>query len=1439
MDHELRVSSKSRLWPRRRTAIYLWPVLTLLAVAAHGQAPSISFEHLTIEDGLSQSTVNCILQDERGFIWFGTQDGLNRYDGHNFVVYKHDPAEPTSLSNNWIRTLYKDDAGQIWIGTRGGGLNRWDPSTDIFIRYEHDPDHPKSLSSNRVQIVHRDRSGGFWIGTTASGLNRFDEARGEFEHFRHDPADSSSLSDDRVRSIYEDRVGNIWIGTLGGLNLFDRQTERFLRLSHDPTNPQSLSDDRVLSILEDRTGTLWVGTERGLNRLERATLSFARFIHSADEPSSLSHDLIRVLFEDASGRLWIGTDGGLNLLDYWRTAGVGGTSPPDPAGTSLSLDSQSAARSSSSALTFASYRHHPANESSLSADQVVSVYQDRGGVLWIGTHDAGVNKWNPATWAFSHYRRDPSGPTGLNNNSVFAFAEDSGGSIFIGTLGGGLNRLDRESGLFTYYRHDPQREDSLSSDRIASLVATRDGMLWAGTMTEGLNRLDPATGIVTRFAHDPARSDSLGADGVMALYEDRAGVLWIGTYGGGLDRLDSSSPRSGARGSFTHFRSGQPTETSLTDDRVTSFAEDHSGMLWIGTSAGLNRLDRSTGVFNHFRHLPGRPRSLANDEINALHVDTAGTLWIGAQAGGLIQLEDLDEDSGEAVFRSYSERDGLPNEVINGLLSEADRALWISTNKGLSRFDLATEEFKSYDTSHGLQSNEFNLRAHLKSSTGEMFFGGGNGFNAFFPERITSNQAIPPIVLTSFLKLSKPVDLGRPVQEIETISLDYQDYVFSLEFAALDYTAPEKNRYAYTLEGLDEDWIDLGNYRRVTFTNLDPGDYLLKVRGSNNDGLWNQEGLSLPITIVPPPWRSSWAYSLYGLAIAVSFGFSWRAWHKKQQRLEVLRQAREEADAALRAREAAEAASRAKGEFLANMSHEIRTPMNGVIGMTSLLLDTELSPEQEEYLQTIRISGDNLLNILNDILDFSKIESMKLELEQAPLDLRSTIEDALDLMAPQAADKRLDLCYWIDPGTPETIIGDAVRMRQILVNLLSNGIKFTKQGGIFVHLSANQPSGDNCEFHFRVEDSGIGIPQDRLELLFQPFSQLDASTTRHFGGTGLGLAICKKLSELMGGRIWAESTPGKGSSFHFTFAAEASPRPDRAYLFQTDPALVGERLLIVDDNPTLRDLLSRHTEMWGLRPEAVSSALEAYEHLRAENGFDMAIMDLEVMRQDEVNWAKALGKDGWCLDMPLVLLSPLGGDETRSRLAGKYLREVTKPFKPAQLFETLTGFVSPRVKRERSGTVQRPVEPTRHEARGLSILLAEDNPTNQKVALLFLKRLGFTADLAVDGLEALSAINRQAYDVVLMDLQMPEVDGFEVTRRIRSQLSADRQPKIIAMTAHALLGYRERCLEAGMDDYLSKPIQFEQLHDALERVQSADGEPQPERNEDQSATEPA
>ncbi|MEM7355176.1 MAG: two-component regulator propeller domain-containing protein, partial [Acidobacteriota bacterium] len=1263
------------------------------------------------------------------------------------------------------------------IGTEGGGLSRWQHASDDFVNYRHDPEDPQSLPSNRIRAIVPNPTGGLWIGTSDSGLALFDPATGTAEHLRHQASDPRSLVSDSIRALRIDRLNNLWVGTMGGLEVYDPGTGGFIHYRHDPANPASLSDDRVLSILEDRDGVLWIGTYSGLNRFVRATTNFTHYRNDPDDSTSLSENRVRTLFEDGQGRLWIGTNGGLNLLQ------------PDTE-------------------SFARYRHLPSDPTTISGDRVMSIYQDRGGVLWAGTLDTGVNKWNTITWSIPHYKHDPSNPAGLSANMILAFSEGRDGKLWVGTVDHGLDRLDRDSGEFEHFRHDPDEPRSLGGDRVTALLHDRDDVLWVGTATGGLNRFDPARSEFERYQHDRDQPGSLGSNAVMSLFEDSRGVLWVGTYGAGLGQFDRTAD------TFAHFRNDPADPMSLSHDQVSCLAEDAAGSLWAGTFDGLNRFDPRAGTFLRFESDPARPEGLAHDMVTALHVDPEGVLWIGTHGGGLDRLIDLDQQSGVARFRNYSERDGLPNQVIWGILSESSDALWLATNRGIVRFDPASETFKTYNTSHGVQSDEFNLGAHYRSTGGEMFFGGINGFNAFYPDRIESNSHVPPVVLTSFLKFNQPVALAGPIHQIEEITLGHRDSVFSFEFAALDYTAPEKNRYAYKLDGLTSDWIDLGHLHRASFTNLDPGKYTLQVKGANSDGLWNEEELTLRLTVVPPMWRTSWAYLLYALALTAAGAGYLSATRKKRQRWLALQEAREAA-------QAAETASRIKGDFLANMSHEIRTPMSGIIGMTELLLLSDLNDKQREQLDTIRVSGDALLEILNDILDFSKIESLKLELESEPFDLRSLIEEALGLVAPNAADKNLALGYWIDPETPETVVGDSVRTRQILMNLLSNGVKFTEAGGIFIHVSAEQTAPDRHEIHFAVEDTGIGMPADRQTSIFQPFSQVDASTTRRYGGTGLGLAICRRLTELMGGCIWVDSKPGVGSTFHFTIAGEAHAQPERSFLYRSDPRLAGRRVLLVAAHPTMQRLLSRQADAWGMLPETVSSATEAINRLQHAPSIDMAIMDRALMQSDEVSWAKGWGRDGRHRDLPLVLLSPLArnGDMPNTQGMGDY-PDLSQPVKPMRLFDVLTELAA-AVPQKRSA------EPITESAPGqtlsrLRVLMAEDNPVNQKVASLMLKNLGYEADVAANGVEVLAALQRQTYDLVLMDVQMPEMDGFETTRRIQ-RLPKNEQPTIVAMTAHALRGYREKCLDAGMNDYLSKPLKLEPLKTVLERVESEVG----------------
>ncbi|HEX6739234.1 MAG TPA: two-component regulator propeller domain-containing protein, partial [Vicinamibacteria bacterium] len=796
--------------------------LLLAAPAAWAQSPPMAFEHLSLEQGLSQTTVLCIFQDSRGFMWFGTEDGLNRYDGLSFRTYKYDPADSSSLPNSMVWAIVEDRRGDLWIGTEGGGVARWDHRRDRFQRVTPSSGGSGPMSM-RVRSLLLDPDGALWIGTKETGLSRLEPGSGAIQTYRHDPNDPASLSHDAVFAILADGSGHLWVGTDGGLNRFDRATGKFQRYLNDPANPASLGDNRVRSLRLDREGRLWIGTYGGLNRLEPAEGRFRRYKHDAADAASLSHDRVRSILEDGAGRLWIGTDGGLDLMDRARTA-------------------------------FRHYRHDPTDPGTLWDDNVMSLHQDRGGVLWVGTRNAGIHKWYQGTWSFGHQTRVASNPGGLTDKTVTSFAEDPTGRIWIGTFGG-LHSMDRTSGQIRPYTASTPG----LSTRVMALSSDPEGALWIGTMDAGLSRMDPSTGALRTFRNDARDPGSLSSDAVMAITVDGLGDLWVGTHGGGLNRLDAGA------GTFTRYRHDPADPASVGADIVTAMAPEGPGSLWLGTDgAGLNLLDRASGKFLRFMHDPEDPRSLGANTIFSLYLDPAGQLWVGTRGAGLALLESRSGSS--ASFRHFTQRDGLANDVVYGILPDGDGYLWLSTNNGLSRFDPRSRSFKNYDVAQGLQSNEFNFGAHYRSASGELFFGGVNGLNAFHPRRLAANNHAPPVVLTSFLKSNKPVDLGA-LWEMSAIDLGYRDEVVTFEFAALDFAAPQRNRYSYRLDGFDPEWIDLGNLHRVTYTNLRPGRYRLRVRASNSDGVWNEAGLDLPLRVEAAPWQRWWAYLIYGLGL--------------------------------------------------------------------------------------------------------------------------------------------------------------------------------------------------------------------------------------------------------------------------------------------------------------------------------------------------------------------------------------------------------------------------------------------------------------------------------------------------------------------------------------------------------------------------------------------
>jgi ligand-binding sensor domain-containing protein/serine phosphatase RsbU (regulator of sigma subunit) len=780
---------------------------TITAVPAAIAQHNYMFDHVGVKQGLSQGTVYCILQDSQGFIWLGTQDGLNRFDGYDFQVFKNDPMDPKSLNYNWVLALAEAADGTLLVQTLNfpDVWNRFDRLTETFSQVPRDS---VSLAGARVSSVFQgyvDRDGIKWSRKGSGGLTRLDTRTKEITLFKHDPANPNCLIDNKVYSVAGDQKGNIWITTAGGLDRYDPASGIFRHYRHDPKNPSSLSNNWVWPVLVDNAGTVWVGGyEGGLNKYDPKTDSFVRFSHNESNPRSLNDNAIK------------------------------------------------------------------------------SLYQDRSGVVWIGTGDVGVDRFHPDMSFFKHYLHDPADRASLTNNTIIGLYVDRSGTPWIGTRGG-LDRFDRTTNRFTHYAHNPTNPNSISDNIAYWFLEDREGTFWIGTENGGLNRLDQRTGKFTHYMHDPANPASISDNDIYALLEDHTGAFWVGTYSGGLNLFDRAS------GTFTAYRHSDSVASSLGADGVWALCEDHERILWVGTSGGgLDKFDRASGTFVHFKNDESNPKSLSNNTIYCIHEDRNGTLWVATQAG----LNKLDRASGS--FKHYGEKEGFPNEVMFSIVEDGRGFLWISTNRGLSRFNPREETVKSFGYSDGLQGNEFNQAAYaLDPRTGEMYFGGSNGLTIFHPDSIRENAFVPPIVFSSFARYNTDDKEGRAlnvpgISAREAITLSYKDNIANIEIAALNFYNTAKNQYAYKLEGFGDNWIQLGNERRATFTNLDAGEYTLRVKGSNNDGIWNNEGTALHVTVTPPWWKTRWAYGTYAvLVLAFLYGIRTAEIKRREQKAQI------------------------------------------------------------------------------------------------------------------------------------------------------------------------------------------------------------------------------------------------------------------------------------------------------------------------------------------------------------------------------------------------------------------------------------------------------------------------------------------------------------------------------------------------------------------------
>jgi signal transduction histidine kinase/ligand-binding sensor domain-containing protein/CheY-like chemotaxis protein len=1125
-------------------------------------------------------------------MWFGTQDGLNRYDGYEFKIYKEDPDDPFSISANFITSIFEDRGGTLWIGTQGGGLNSFNRETEQFTRYQNDPSDPNSLSWNVVTEIYEDHEGLFWVGTGYGGLELMDRETGQFTHFQNDPEDPQSLGSNLVSAIFEDSEGTLWVGTtnddtpgLGGLNRYDRTNKLFTVYKNDPRDLESISSNNVTSILEDITGKLWVGTEDdGLNRFDPQKETFISLPNNPEDPHSLSHNDVTAILEDRAGTIWVTTEGGgLNQLNR-------------------------------ETRSFIRHQNNPRDPRSLSNDQVLSIWEDRAGVIWIGTFGGGLNKFDPDKHKFMLYRSDPENPNSLGDNSIWAIHEDAKGNIWIGTNLGGLNRLDRETGEWRHYTNDPENRRSISDNWVMSIFEDKDGIMWIGTSEGGLNRFDPETEEFVDYGD---------LNIILSIYEDSSGVLWVGSLVDGLNRFDRET------GEFSAYLNDPNDPLSISWDGVTKIYETRNGDLWIGTLNGFNRFDRESERFTRYQNTGGR-NSLVNNTVLSIHQDRAGTLWIGTLGG--LEKYDPEVDG----FQHYREKDGLPNEVIYGILEDDSGFLWLTTNNGVSKFDPQSRSFKNYDSNDGLQSNEFNQGAYFQNSNGEMFIGGIAGFNAFYPDQITDNFYSPPIVITEFQLFNEPVEIGeelplqKPIYQTDDLTLSYQDDFFSFEFAALHYSRPEDNQYAYIMENLDKDWNYSGTRRFAGYTKVPPGEYTFRVIGSNRDGIWNEVGTSIRISVTPPFWQTWWFRIIVAaLLVGGTFGiFSMRvrSIEAQRKRLEILvdERTKELKDTLIelkRSKDAAEAANKAKSVFLANMSHELRTPLNAILGFSQLMIRsaetrddhaTKLSTEQYENLEVVQRSGEHLLGLINDVLEMSKIEAGRASLNEHNFNLHRMLEGLEEMFSLRAREKELTLAFDLASDVPKYVIADEGKLRQVLMNLLGNAVKFTQTGEIKLRINIREEDPKSTEDEpdgikqpsprllFEVEDSGPGISPQELQTIFDPFVQASSGHEAQ-EGTGLGLSISQQFARLMGGDIRVKSEVDVGSAFSLDVPIRVQDisalqkETVTRRVIGIDSGQPTYRLLIVDDKEVNRQLMVKILSPFGFDLREARDGKEAME----------------------------------------------------------------------------------------------------------------------------------------------------------------------------------------------------------------------------------------------------
>jgi two-component sensor histidine kinase/ligand-binding sensor domain-containing protein len=1018
------------------------------------------FDKVTGSDEFTQNIIYALIQDKKGFMWIGTKDGLHRYDGYKFINYTHDPKNPNSISDNWIHTLYEDESGILWIGTLGG-LNKFDPNTNTFISYRNDPDNPNSISDNRIRTIYKDPDETvdiLWIGTE-DGLNKFDRRNGRFIYYRNDPLKPNSLSHNLVYAIHRDSNGILWIGTRNGLNRFNQEKEIFTQYRQNPNNSNTLSSNYIYVIYEDPDemgNILWIGTRGGgLNKFNIKKEVFTRYNSNLQNINDTVNYNVKSICEDEYGKLWIATNNGLQLFNRKTEE-------------------------------FRYIMYNPDDPNGISSDNIFSIYRDLSSNIWIGTNN-GINIFCWSKQNFKCYKPNLFSSNNRQDNDVEVIFRDKYDILWMGTKAG-LSKCDMEMEHVTHYRYIPNHPKSLNSNSITAIYEDESGILWIGT-TRGLNRYDREKDEFTLYRHEPDNSEILSNSNISTICSDRGSTLWLGTWGRGINKFNYKTRES------INYRKESGNPYSLGNDMIRILFKDVYGNIWIGTfQEGLNKFNREKEIFIQYKHDPNIPNSLSDNRIMTIYEDLSNTLWIGTRGGGLNRFNKEKE-----TFTSYTTKNGLPTNRIVSILEDDSSNLWLGTRQGLSKFNVRTETFTNYDEEDGLMNRAFNDGSCWKTKNGKMLFGGANGCTIFHPDSIKNSKFKPPIVLTECKIYNKEIKCEKDISRLDQINLTYKQNFISFEFASLDYSVPGKNQYAYMMEGLDKDWIYCGTRRHASYTNLHPGKYIYKVIGSNSDGIWNKEGISIKLNITPPFWNTPWFYLL---CICTGIGFILSLIYIRTNNIENQRKELEKV-VNIRTNEL-QKSLKEKEILLKEIHHRVKNNLQVICSLLNLQVKNIDNPkaidvfmESRNRVRSMAIIHENLYQTSNFVkVDFNNyIHNLVHELSHSYGIDPTIIELQIDVR---------DVSLGIDYAVPCGLI-----LNELISNAIKHAFPSKRKTKAKIKIFLRELKKNVIEMV--VQDNGVGISKD-----------IDIGKT-----DSLGLRLVDILAEKqLDGKIYVDRTRG-------------------------------------------------------------------------------------------------------------------------------------------------------------------------------------------------------------------------------------------------------------------------------------------------------------------------